>query len=293
MTTLHEPIAIIGSACRFPGQSQTPTKLWELLQHPRDVLQEFDPERLNLQRFFHENGETHGSTDVTNKSYLLDEDISLFDASFFSISPVEAASMDPQQRILLETVHEAFEAAGLTLPQIKGSQTGVYVGSMTDDWSAMQRRDMETATTYAATGTASSMLSNRISHTFDLHGPSETIDTACSSSLVALHHAATALRTGDCDTALVAAANLILDPSRYILESKLHMLSPDARCRMWDVGANGYARGEGAAALILKPLSRALRDGDHVDALIRGTGVNSGGHTASGLTVPSAVAQRD
>lgn len=293
MTTLHEPIAIIGSACRFPGQSQTPTKLWELLQHPRDVLKEFDPERLNLQRFFHENGETHGSTDVANKSYLLDEDISLFDASFFGISPVEAASMDPQQRILLETVYEALEAAGLTLPQIKGSQTGVYVGSMTDDWSAIQRRDMETVTTYAATGTASSILSNRISHTFDLHGPSETIDTACSSSLVALHHAATALRIGDCDTALVAAANLILDPSRYILESKLHMLSPDARCRMWDVGANGYARGEGAAALLLKPLSRALRDGDHVDALIRATGVNSGGQTAVGITVPSAIRQRD
>lgn len=288
---MKEPIAVIGSACRLPGQSQTPTKLWELLLHPRDVLKDFD-QRLNLQRFFHENGDTHGSTDVINKSYLLDEDISLFDASFFGISPVEAASMDPQQRLLLETAYEAFEAAGLTLHQMKGSQTGVYVGCMTDDWSAIQRRDMETVTTYAATGTASSIISNRISYAFDLHGPSETIDTACSSSLVALHHAVNALYIGDCETALVAGVNLILDPSRYILESKLHMLSPDARCRMWDAAANGYARGEGGAVLLLKPLSRALEDGDHIDALIRGTGVNSDGQTA-GLTVPSTVAQRD
>ncbi|OJI97248.1 hypothetical protein ASPVEDRAFT_78976 [Aspergillus versicolor CBS 583.65] len=288
---MKEPIAVIGSACRLPGQSNTPAKLWELLLHPRDVLKDFD-HRLNLQRFFHENGDTHGSTDVINKSYLLDEDISLFDASFFGISPVEAASMDPQQRLLLETAYEAFEAAGLTLHQIKGSQTGVYVGCMTDDWSAIQRRDMETVTTYAATGTASSIISNRISYAFDLHGPSETIDTACSSSLVALHHAANALHIGDCETALVAGVNLILDPSRYILESKLHMLSPDARCRMWDAAADGYVRGEGAAVLLLKPLSRALEDGDHIDALIRGTGVNSDGQTA-GLTVPSAVAQRD
>ncbi len=291
---MHEPIAVIGSACRFPGQSQTPTKLWELLLHPRDVLKEFDPERLNLHRFFHENGDTHGSTDVINKSYLLDEeDIRLFDAAFFGISPVEAASIDPQQRILLESVYEAFESAGLTLHQMKGSPTGVYVGCMTDDWSAIQRRDMETLTTYAATGTASSIISNRISYVFDLHGPSETIDTACSSSLVAMHHAVTALRVGDCETAVVAGVNLILDPSRYILESKLHMLSPDARCRMWDGAANGYARGEGAAVLVLKPLRCAIRDGDAIDALIRGTGVNSDGQSAAGLTVPSAVAQRD
>ncbi|KAL7809312.1 polyketide synthase [Trichoderma aethiopicum] len=286
----REPIAVIGSACRFPGASSSPSKLWELLQQPRDVLKEFHPERLNLSRFYHKSGDTHGATDVGNKSYLLEEDTRLFDAAFFGISPVEAAGMDPQQRILLEAVYETFESAGVTLDELRGSFTSVHVGCMTSDWANIQARDTETVPKYNATGSANSILSNRISYIFDLKGPSETIDTACSSSLVALHNAARGLLNGDCNAAVVAGVNLILDPAPFINESKLHMLSPDARSRMWDKAANGYARGEGAGALLLKTFSQALKDGDHIEGLVRATGVNSDGQSP-GITMPFSPTQ--
>ncbi|KAH8171057.1 AMP-binding enzyme domain-containing protein [Sarocladium implicatum] len=287
---VQEPVAVIGSACRFPGACSSPSQLWELLKQPRDVLKEFDPEHLNLKRVYHENGETHGATDVKNKAYLLQEDSRVFDAAFFGISPVEAAGMDPQQRLLLETVFEAMEQAGVTLEQMRGSKTSVHVGVMTNDWSAIQLRDPETLPQYTATGTAGSIMSNRVSYIFDLKGPSVTIDTACSSSLVALHHGARGLLDGDSDVAIVAGVNLIFDPLPFVTESKLHMLSPDSQSRMWDKTANGYARGEGAAALLLKPLSKALRDGDHIEGIVRSTGVNSDGQSP-GITMPFAPTQ--
>ncbi|RYP79598.1 hypothetical protein DL770_006599 [Monosporascus sp. CRB-9-2] len=286
----QESIAIVGSSCRFPGGANSPSKLWDLLERPRDVLREFDPERLNLGRFHHDNPETHGSTNVINKSYILEEDTRLFDAPFFGISPIEAAGMDPQQRQLLETVYEAFESAGMTLEQLRGSLTSVHVGTMTNDWTVIQLRDPETLPQYTATGTANSIVSNRISYVFDLKGPSVTVDTACSSSLVALHQAARGLLDGDSESAVVAGVNIILDPTLYITESKLHMLSPEARSRMWDKAANGYARGEGTAALVLKTLSRALADGDSIEGIIRSTGVNSDGQSP-GITMPFAPTQ--
>ncbi|KAF2832601.1 putative PKS-NRPS protein [Ophiobolus disseminans] len=287
---VQEPIAIVGSSCRFPGGANSQSKLWNLLEQPRDVLREFDPERLNLGRFHHSNPEMHGSTNVINKSYILEEDTRLFDAPFFGISPIEAAGMDPQQRQLLETIYEAFESAGLTLEELKGSLTSVHVGTMTNDWSLIQLRDPETLPQYTATGTANSIVSNRISYVFDLKGPSVTIDTACSSSLVALHQAARGLLDGDSETAVVAGVNIILDPTLYITESKLHMLSPDARSRMWDKAANGYARGEGTAALVLKTLSKALADGDVIEGIVRSSGVNSDGQSP-GITMPFAPTQ--
>lgn len=290
MHCIPEPIAIVGSACRFPGGCNTPSKLWDLLQQPRDILKEIHPNRLNLKRYYHPDGETHGATDVANKAYTLEEDISLFDASFFGISPLEAAGMDPQQRMLLEVVYESTERAGIPLDQLRGSLTSVHVGVMTNDWAHIQRRDPETMPQYTGTGIAGSIISNRISYIFDLKGASETIDTACSSSLVALHNAARALQSGDSDQAIVAGVNLILDPDPFIFESKLHMLSPDSRSRMWDKSANGYARGEGTASLILKTLSQALRDGDQIEGVIRSTLVNSDG-LSSGLTMPSAAPQ--
>jgi len=287
-----EPIAVVGSACRFPGGSSSPSKLWDLLRQPRDILAEFPKDRLNLDRFYHPRGEMHGSTDVKNRSYQLSEDSRLFDAEFFGISPAEAEGMDPQQRVLLETVFEAFESAGCTLEKMRGSLTSVHVGVMNADYSDIQVRDTETLLQYNATGTARSIISNRVSYVFDLKGPSVTIDTACSSSLVALHYAVYGLRNGDCDTAVVAGANLIFDPTMYITESKLHMLSPDSQSRMWDKSADGYARGEGVAALILKPLSKALRDGDEIEGIIRETGVNSDGRS-QGITMPHAPAQAE
>ncbi|KAJ4163171.1 hypothetical protein LMH87_004915 [Akanthomyces muscarius] len=287
-----EPIAIVGWSCRFPGQSNSPSKLWELLCEPRDVRQEFGPERLNLGRFYNKDGSTHGATDVKGQGYLLTEDSRLFDPAFFGISPLEADGMDPQQRILLEAVYETFEAAGYTLEQMRSSNTSVHVGVMTNDYSDIQMRDMETVPQYTATGTGRSILSNRISYVFDLNGPSITIDTACSSSLVAVHQAIQAMQSGDCKAAIVGGVNLILDPSMYIMESKLHMLSPDSQSRMWSSDANGYARGEGVAAMMLKPLSEAIQDNDDIRGLIRGTGVNSDGHS-QGITMPKASAQAE
>lgn len=286
----REPIAIVGSSCRFPGGANNTSKLWTLLKEPKDVLTEFPEHRLNLKSFYDTNGEHHGRTDVQNKSYLLTEDHRLFDSAFFNINPLEAEGMDPQQRIMLETVYEALEAAGYTLKQMQGSSTAVFIGNMTADWHDIQVRDTEVMPRYNATATARSILSNRVSYFFDLRGPSMTIDTACSSSLVAVHQAVQSLRSGETQAAIVGGATLLLDPSMYVAESKLHMLSPDSRSRMWDVGANGYARGEGFSAVILKPLSHAIRDGDHIESIIRETGVNSDGRT-KGITMPSATAQ--
>ncbi|KAJ0330269.1 hypothetical protein COL5a_003329 [Colletotrichum fioriniae] len=289
----EEPIAIIGSACRFPGGCSSPSKLWELLREPRDVRKQFDPKRLNLERFHNADGQTHGSTDVRGLSYLLEEDTRVFDAGFFGISPVVASGMDPQQRLLLEVSYEACESAGVTLDRLRGSQTSVHVGSMSNDYGVIQARDPETMPKYNATGAhAPSIIANRVSYVLDLKGPSVTIDTACSSSLVALHQAVQGLRAGDCDAAIVGGTNLIMDPGPYIAESKLQMLSPDSQCRMWDVEANGYGRGEGVAALLLKPLAKALVDGDPVQGVVRATGVNSDGQSP-GITMPFAPAQTD
>lgn len=287
---MYEPLAIVGTACRFPGEARSPSTLWDLLKAPRDVLKEFPSERLRAANFYHENGEMHGRTNVRRKSYLLEEDIRLFDAAFFHINPKEAADMDPQQRILLETVYEAFEVAGWPLSAVDGSQTSVHVGEMTDDYTNIQARDPDTLGSHAATGTSRAILSNRVSYAYNLQGASLTLDTACSSSLVALHLAAQGLHRGEATQAVVAGTNLLMDTYWYITESSMHMLSPEARCRMWDKEANGYARGEGCAVLILKTLDRAIRDGDHIECVIRATGVNSDGKT-KGITMPSPLAQ--
>lgn len=270
---VHEPIAIIGSGCRFPGESSSPSKLWDLLREPRDVLTEIPTDRFNPHGFYHPDGQHHGTSNV-REAYLLSEDHRHFDAYFFGMKGVEVNSMDPQQRVLLETVYESIEAAGLTIEGLQGSDTAVYVGLMCGDYSDMMTRDPDAFPTYFATGTARSIMSNRVSYFFDWHGPSMTIDTACSSSLIAVHQAAQVLRAGDCRVAVAAGSNLILGPEPYIAESKLKMLSPTGRSRMWDADADGYARGDGVAAVVLKTLSAALEDGDQIECLIRETGTN-------------------
>ena len=285
-----EPIAVIGSACHFAGDVNSPSKLWELLREPRDVRSEIPDSRFSAKGFYHPNHAHHGHTNVRH-SYLMNEDPSAFNAEFFGINPIETKAMDPQHRILLETVYEAIESAGLTIEGLRGSDTGVYAGVMCGDYEAMLLRDLDAAPTYFAVGTSRAVLSNRISYFFDWHGASVTLDTACSSSLVAVHMAAQALRAGDSRTAVACGSNVILGPEMYIIESKVKMLSPDGLGRMWDKDANGYARGDGVAAIILKTLSSALADGDHIECLIRETGLNQDGAT-TGLTMPSATAQR-
>lgn len=320
--TLESPA---GTGCRFPGSSTTPSKLWDLLKEPRDVLTKTPEERFNPEEFYHPDGMHHGTTDgtyspsffpsfelfqenldtifsslkmailtptcsVVKESYLLSDDHRLFDAQFFNVNPMEANSMDPQQRLLLETVYESLESAGLPLERLQGSSTAVFVGLMCEEYSSHLLRDPDTTPVYMATGTARSIMSNRISYFFDWHGPSMTIDTACSSSLVAVHQAVGALRSGESRVAIAAGANLILPPEPYIGESKLKMLSPGSRSRMWDSEADGYARGDGIASVVLKTLSAALEDGDDIECIIRSSGVNQDGRT-TGITMPSAAAQ--
>lgn len=287
----NEPIAIVGSACRFPGSLNSPSKLWEFLRKPKDLASKIPADRFNADAFFHPDGAHHGTSNVT-ESYFLDDDVRHFDASFFNIKPVEAHSIDPQHRLLLEVVYESLEASGQSIELLAGSQTGVYVGLMCADFSEHLQRDLDSIPMYMATGTARSLISNRISYFFDWHGPSMTIDTACSSSLFAVHQAVQLLRSGDSDVAVATGSNLILGPELYIGESKLKMLSPTGRSRMWDADADGYARGEGVASVILKRLSDAIRDGDHIESIIRETGINTDGRT-KGLTMPSELAQSD
>ncbi|KAJ5116056.1 Nonribosomal peptide synthetase [Penicillium angulare] len=284
-----EPIAIIGSSCRFPGGASTPSKLWKLLHSPRDVLCPIPAERFDPAGFYHQNGEHHGTSDVRH-SYLLEEDPCVFDAPFFSLNAREAEAMDPQHRVLLETVYECLENGGTSIQDLQNTQTGVYVGLMTNDYHDIHLRDMETIPKYSGTGTTRSILSNRVSYFFNWKGPSMTIDTACSSSLVAVHLAVQSLRSGETPVAIAAGANLIFGPEMYIIESKLHMLSPQGRSRMWDNKADGYGRGEGVAAVMLKTLSAAIRDGDHIECIIRNTGVNQDGRTP-GITMPSPLSQ--
>ena len=284
-----EPIAIIGSACRFPGDSTSPSKLWELLKNPRDLSQEIPSDRFNAQGFYHPDGEHHGTTNAP-KAYFLDQDHRHFDATFFNITPKEAEAIDPQGKILLETVYEGMESTGITLQESMGKKIAVFVGTMTADFDLLTGKDELMFSQYCATGTSRAIISNRVSYFFHWNGPSMTIDTACSSSLVALHQAVLSLRSGESSMACVAGTNIIIGPEMFICESNLHMLSPNGRSRMWDQGADGYARGEGIACLFVKTLSKALADGDHIECIIRETGVNSDGRT-KGITMPSATAQ--
>ncbi|KAI0010863.1 hybrid PKS-NRPS PsoA [Xylariaceae sp. FL0662B] len=284
-----EPIAIVGSSCRFPGGARSPSKLWDLLKEPYDLSTEIPSTRFDTRGFYQAEATHHGSTNVT-QAYVLQDDPRTFDHNFFGIHRKEAESMDPQQRILLEVVYECIESAGYSMWNMKGSSTGVFVGQMSADYYDMLLRDIDCAPQYMGTGTSRAIMANRISYFFGWQGPSMNIDTACSSSLVALHQAVQSLRKGESQAAIVAGVNLILGPEMFIIESNLHMLSPTGRSRMWDSDADGYARGEGFAAVIVKTLRQALADNDHIECIIRETGVNQDGHT-SGLTVPSEASQ--
>ncbi|KAI9157871.1 Polyketide synthase-nonribosomal peptide synthetase ACE1 [Paramyrothecium foliicola] len=288
----NEPIAIIGSGCRFPGDATSPSKLWELLLNPRQVGSAPPADRFSLQGFYHESGQYHGHMNVKQAYFLEGKNVHKhFDAPFFGFSAGEVSSMDPQCRLLLETVYEALEEGGITIESLRGSDTAVYAGQMIADYDYITTRDLyDSMGIYHAPGTSRAMLSNRISYFFDWHGPSMTIDTACSSSLIALHQAVQQLRTGQSRVAVAAGANLLMDAQYFVCLSSMNMLSPEGRSRMWDAGADGYARGEGIAAVVLKSLSAALEDGDHIDCIIRETACGQDGKT-KGITSPNHLAQ--
>ncbi|KAH7350679.1 hypothetical protein BKA65DRAFT_243259 [Rhexocercosporidium sp. MPI-PUGE-AT-0058] len=285
----REPIAIIGSGCRFPGDANTLSKLWKLLEQPRDVSEPIASERFNVDRFYHPTGSHHGTTNVKD-AYFIPGNARKFDAPFFNVLPSEADSMDPQHRMLMEVCYEAAESAGVTMSDLSGSDTGVFIGLMSYDYSGIASRDPNFIPTYLSSGTANSNAAARISYHFDCHGPSMTIDTACSSSLVAVHQAVQVLRDGASRMAIAGGTNLILDSGNFIAGSKMNMLSPTGHSRMWDADADGYARGEGVGAVILKTLSSAIEDGDDIECIVRETGINQDGKT-TGITMPSASAQ--
>jgi acyl transferase domain-containing protein/NADPH:quinone reductase-like Zn-dependent oxidoreductase/acyl carrier protein len=284
-------IAIIGMACRFPGGADSPDAYWDLLIGGVDAIMDVPPDRWSLDRFFSSN------RDVPTKAYVrrggfVRQRIEQFDNAFFGVSPREAALLDPQQRLLLEVTWEALEDGGVVPRDIRGSNTGVYIGGFTMDNQIhlLNVLNRETITTHTAIGSTMGMLSNRLSFAFDLRGPSLTVDTACSSSLVSLHLACVALIRGECEMAISGGVNVMLRPEYTIAMCKGGFLAPDGRCKTFDARADGYARGEGAGIIVLKPLRAALRDGDPVRAVIAGTAVNQDGRT-DGITAPNSAAQ--
>ncbi|RDL32026.1 Reducing type I polyketide synthase [Venustampulla echinocandica] len=285
-----EPIAIVGFSLRFPDDAVSEDGFWEMLMEKRCASREFPKDRLNIDAF-HSTDPDRMNTISTKKAHFLKEDVRAFDAPFFSIPPLEAASLDPQQRGLLETTYRALENAGIPMEKAKGTNTSVHVGCFTNDFNTMNWRDSQQIPRYSATGTAAAILSNRLSWFFDLAGPSMTVDTACSSGLVALDLACNGLWSGESNMGIVASSNLICSPEMNIALSNMNFQSPDGRCYSFDDRANGYSRGEGFGVLVLKRLSHAIRDGDTIRALVRSTGTNQDGHTAGGVTQPSKDSQ--
>ncbi|GLB07386.1 type I Iterative Polyketide synthase (PKS) [Aspergillus tubingensis] len=279
-----EPIAIVGMG----GVHDIPA-FWEFLRDQKDVQGEFAAPRFSAQGFYHPNLDRPG-TAVGSSGFLLKEDPRLFDPSFFGIIDAEAETMDASQRKLLEVTYEAFENAGETWDSVSGSRIGVFVGDISLDNYVSQTRDWDYSGKYSASGAFPNMLANRIHYIFNLQGPSLLINSACASFIYALHLAITAIRNGDCDSAIVAGSNWLMDPNSHMAMGKLGALSPSSRCHTFDESADGYARGEGYAALYLKTASLAMQDASPIRALVRGSAVNANGRT-KGITNPSGPAQ--
>jgi acyl transferase domain-containing protein/acyl carrier protein len=286
-----EPIAILGIGCRLPGGADSPEAFWDLLQAGRDAIIDVPPGRWDLRQFHDRDSDVPAKSHARQGGFLR-EPVDTFDPAFFGFTPREAEELDPMQRLLLETTWEAMERAGQDMHRLKGSPTAVFIGGFCTD-SLLQRLGVESRhliDAYTATSVTLTMLANRISHAFDFRGPSASVDTACSSSLVAVHLACSSLWRGEARLAVAGGANVMLRPEYSIAMSKGGFLSPHSRCMAFDHRADGYVRGEGAAVVVLKPLSAALADGDPVQAVIRATGMNQDGRTP-GITQPSPEAQ--
>ncbi|MGA8165562.1 MAG: SDR family NAD(P)-dependent oxidoreductase [Waddliaceae bacterium] len=283
-----EPIAIIGMSGRFPG-SENLQAFWQHLVSNHDLISEIPKSRWDWRTYYGDPLQEKGKTKVKWGGFI--EDIDKFDPLFFNISPREAEAMDPQCRLFLETAWATIEDAGYRASSLSGSKTGVFVGVSTADYRELTQQT-EREISQQSMGTFHFILANRVSYLLDFHGPSEAIDTACSSSLVAIHRAVESIRQGSCEMALVGGVNIIVTPSLFILGSQGGILSEDGRCKTFDKRANGFSRGEGVGAILLKPLNQAVEEGDHIYGLIRGTAENHGGRATS-PTAPNPVAQRE
>ena len=282
-----EPIAIVALGCRFPGAAN-PARLWELLAGGTDAVSEVPGERWDPDEVAAAAGVDPAR--LRHGGFL--ERVDAFDPDFFGISPFEAAQMDPQQRLMLEVAWEALEGASIPPSALRKNRVGVWIGVSTGDYGHLQLAGHGGSGRYASTGTALSIVANRLSYVLDARGPSVVVDTACSSSLVAVHMACQSLRSGEVDTALAGGVNVILAPQVSVSMASLGALSPSGRCRAFDAKADGLVRGEGAGVIVLKRLSAAVSAGDRPLAVIRGSAINNDGRT-NGLTAPSGRGQEE
>lgn len=282
-----EPVAIIGMDGILPGSPDLET-FWDHLDHGRDLIREIPPARWDVARTYDPTG--RDPTRANTKWAGTIDDVDLFDAKFFKISRREAELMDPQHRLLLEVVWRTVENAGYRISALAKDPVGLFVGAQFQDYQLLIRDALTESSAQTATGNQLSLLVNRVSYLFDFTGPSLAVDTACSGALVALHQAVRSIQLGECATALVGGANLLLAPETLINTARLGVLSPDGRCKTFDTDADGYVKGEGIVAVLLKPLSRAVADKDTIHAVVAGSAVNHGGRSNS-MTAPSPEAQ--
>jgi acyl transferase domain-containing protein len=287
----REPIAIVGIGCRFPGHANSASAFWDLLANGISAVTRIPRERWDVEAYYNPDPDAAGKAYTQYGAFV--DDVDTFDAAFFNIAPIEAISMDPQQRMLLEVSWEALEHAGLAGEASRGSRTGVFTGICSSDYMlhTIGSRETQRLDAFSGTGSASSVAVGRLSYFYDFHGPNFPIDTACSSSLVALHLAVQSLRNHECDMALATGVSAMLSPDLYVYFSKTRALSPGPECRTFDARADGYVRGEGCGVMVLKRLSDARSDGDAIIAVIRGSAMNHDGRT-SGLTAPNGPAQQ-
>jgi len=285
-----EPIAVIGVGCRFPGGADTPERYWDLLASGVDAMTEVPKDRWDLAAYYDPNPDAPGKMYAREGGFV--DGIDRFDPQFFRISPREAMSLDPQQRLLLEVVWEAFEDAGQSADAIRGSDTGFFMGL---SWHDYERNvigmNPERLDAYAGMGNTQSIAVGRLAFVLGAHGPTMQVDTACSASLTAVHLACQSLRFREARMVAAGGANLMISPMSTIFCCTIRALSPESRCKTFDASADGYARGEGCGVVVLKRLSDAVADGDHIRAVIRGSAINHDG-PSSGLTVPNRRAQK-
>jgi polyketide synthase 5 len=282
------PVAVIGMACRLPGGIESPEQFWEALRSGADLVTEVPRDRWDNDEYYDPEANVPGRTASKWGAFL--DDVAGFDSDFFEINEREAAALDPQHRLLLETSWEAMEHAGLPPEAVRDSLTGVFTGLSHADYQLVSAQTDAMEGPYGFSGSTFSMASGRIAYTLGLHGPAMAVDTACSSGLLAIHLGCRSLSQGESDLALAGGAYVLLDPRKFLAGTAAGHLSPTGRCRAFDVAADGYVAGEACAMVLLKRLPDALRDGDRILAVIRGTAVNHDGHTVNTST-PSAGAQ--
>ncbi|SHR09883.1 type I polyketide synthase [Mycobacteroides abscessus] len=284
-------VAIIGIGCRFPGGIGDADSFWNFVLHKGDAVADIPKDRWDADKYYDPDPDTPGRM-YTRRGSFLTQEFRRFDADFFGISHREAAVLDPQQRLLLETTWEALDDAGIA-GQAVGGNVGTFIGGFMNDnmISRGLARNLEKINNFAAFSASQTLLSNRLAHALDLWGPSMTVDTACSSSLVTTHLAVRAVANGECDVALAGGVNVMFQPETFITMCKGRFLAADGRSKSFDAAADGYGRGEGVGIVVLKNLEQAQRDGDHIYAVIRGSGVNQDGRTIA-LPVPNPVSQQ-